>query len=116
VLRAAPALLIVTEETARNATSPRMLEETDHRQRMVRERDALELRVICNPFCSSLLLIDFLVERHRTTIKSRVRVNDPLNKAVDVATRLAGPAERKKPRVDTAYRRSRALRCATCAR
>ena len=94
VLRAAPALLIVSDESARAATSAIVLAEAEQLRRLITQLEAVELRVLFEPFHSNLLYLDSVVKRRLATTNSRETVSARLNKAAEVATRLVLPAER----------------------
>jgi len=94
VLRAAPALLIVSDEEQRSATSARVLKETDQLSRLISQVNAAEPRVIFEAFHSNLMTLDALVERRLATSNQRESVYGRLIKASDVAARLVSAAER----------------------
>jgi signal transduction histidine kinase/DNA-binding response OmpR family regulator len=94
VLRAAPALLIVSNEDQRLETSASVLEEANQLDRLISQVNAVEPRVFFQSFYANLLTLDALVQRRLATTNQREDVNSQLIKAADVATRLVSPAER----------------------
>ncbi|MEE9334740.1 MAG: response regulator [Granulosicoccaceae bacterium] len=94
VLRAAPALLIVSNEAARSKMSAVVLEEANQLRRIIGETDATAPKVLVEPFYSNLLYLDSLVEQRLATTKQREKLSKRLAKATDVAIRLVHPAER----------------------
>lgn len=94
VLRAAPALLIVSNEDQRHATSASVLEEASQLDRLISQVNAVEPRVFFRPFHSNLMGLDALVKRRLATTNQREDVSSRLTKAADVATRLVSAAER----------------------
>ena len=94
VLRAAPALLIVSNEAARAETSAIVLEEASQLRQVIQQVDATAPRVLMEPFHSNLLTLDTLVKQRLATTKQREKLSKRLAKATDVAIRLVLPAER----------------------
>ncbi|MHA6325831.1 response regulator [Roseivivax sp. CAU 1753] len=94
VLRAAPALLIVSDEEQRSATSAIVLEEANHLKQLISQVNAVEPRTFFEPFHANLLDLDALVKLRLATTNQRKDVNSRMIKAADVATRLVSAAER----------------------
>ena len=85
VLRAAPALLIVSNEAARAETSAIVLKEANQVRRVIRQEDAIDPRVLMEPFYSNLLNLDTQVQRRLATTRQREKLSKRLTKATDVA-------------------------------
>ena len=94
VLRAAPELLIVSDEDALARTSAVVLEEADQLRRIIQQTGAVEPQGLVEPFYSNLLALEALVKTRLETSGDREAVSARLRKATDVATRLILPAER----------------------
>ena len=94
VLRAAPELLIVTNEDALQRTSAIVLDEADELRQIIQQTGAVEPQGLVEPFYTNLLALEALVRRRLETSGDRETVSGRLRKATDVATRLILPAER----------------------
>lgn len=94
ILRAAPALLIVSDEAARASTSAIVLNEADQLRHVISQVNDSEPIMLAESFYNNLLNLDMLVKQRLATTEQREKLSKSLSKAADVAMRLILPAER----------------------